>query len=125
VHARSWSSLNDELIGALVMTLTPIAAALAGSEIVDTLLSLLLVLAASAWQQAMGGGRLRYVLTGSSGHGRAAADTDVAANIAWATGHCKFVDPSAHGVQKAVKDEAPEGEEGGQQVSLYDCRGAA
>lgn len=59
---RRWSGPSAGLIGALVMACTPIAAALARSEIVDTLLTLLLVLAASAWQQAVRSGRLRALL---------------------------------------------------------------
>ncbi|WP_188316834.1 glycosyltransferase family 39 protein [Solihabitans fulvus] len=59
---RRWSGPSAGLIAALAMALTPIAAALARSEIVDTLLTLLLVLAASTWQSAVGTGRLRTLL---------------------------------------------------------------
>lgn len=48
-----WSGPAAGLLAALVMALTPIAAALAKSQISDTLLTLLLVLAAGAWQRSI------------------------------------------------------------------------
>ncbi|MFC0437806.1 glycosyltransferase family 39 protein [Kutzneria buriramensis] len=48
-----WFGPAAGLLAALVMALTPIAAALAKSQISDTLLTLLLVLAAGAWQRSV------------------------------------------------------------------------
>ncbi len=57
-----WAGENAGLLAAVTMTLTPIAAALAKSEIVDTPLTLLLVLAADAWQRAVCDDRPRALL---------------------------------------------------------------
>ncbi|MFC0542117.1 glycosyltransferase family 39 protein [Kutzneria chonburiensis] len=48
-----WAGETAGLLAALTMALTPVAAALAKSQIVDTPLTLLLVLAAGAWQRAV------------------------------------------------------------------------
>jgi 4-amino-4-deoxy-L-arabinose transferase-like glycosyltransferase len=48
-----WSGPAAGLLAALVMALTPIAAALAKAQIADTLLTLLLVCAAGAWQKSV------------------------------------------------------------------------
>ncbi len=48
-----WFGPEAGLLAALVMAVTPIAAALAKSQISDTLLTLLLVLAAGAWQRSV------------------------------------------------------------------------
>ena len=50
---QRWFGPAAGLLAALVMALTPIAAALAKSQISDTLLTLLLVLAAGAWQRSV------------------------------------------------------------------------
>ncbi|MBB5895910.1 ArnT family glycosyltransferase [Kutzneria kofuensis] len=50
---KRWAGEAAGLLAALVMALTPIAAALAKSQISDTLLTLLLVLAAGAWQRSV------------------------------------------------------------------------
>lgn len=57
-----WAGETAGLLAALTMTLTPVAAALAKSEIVDTPLTLLLVLAAGVWQRAVFEDRLRSLL---------------------------------------------------------------
>ncbi|QUQ63190.1 ArnT family glycosyltransferase [Kutzneria sp. CA-103260] len=57
-----WAGETAGLLAALTLTLTPIVAALAKSEIVDTPLTLLLVLAADACQRAMFSDRLRPLL---------------------------------------------------------------
>ncbi|HTI25391.1 MAG TPA: glycosyltransferase family 39 protein, partial [Kutzneria sp.] len=50
---RRWAGPAAGLLAALVMALTPIAAALAKAQIADTLLTLLLVCAAGAWQKSV------------------------------------------------------------------------
>ncbi|EWM18346.1 glycosyltransferase, family 39 [Kutzneria sp. 744] len=50
---RRWAGPAAGLLAALVMALTPIAAALAKAQIADTLLTLLLVCAAGAWQRSV------------------------------------------------------------------------
>ncbi|MFI9385039.1 ArnT family glycosyltransferase [Kutzneria sp. NPDC052558] len=57
-----WAGETAGLLAALAMALTPVAAALAKSQIVDTPLTLLLVLAAGAWQRAVFEDRLRPLL---------------------------------------------------------------
>jgi 4-amino-4-deoxy-L-arabinose transferase-like glycosyltransferase len=50
---QRWAGPAAGLLAALVMALTPIAAALAKAQIADTLLTLLLVCAAGAWQRSV------------------------------------------------------------------------
>jgi 4-amino-4-deoxy-L-arabinose transferase-like glycosyltransferase len=59
---RRWAGPGAGLIAALVLTLTPINAALNRNTQADGLLVLLLVLAADAWQRAVLTGRLRPLL---------------------------------------------------------------
>src|SRR5881394_3505749 len=59
---RRWQGPAAGLLAAAVYAATPIVAALARAGISDTLLVMLLVLAADAWQRAVSGGRLRWLL---------------------------------------------------------------
>jgi 4-amino-4-deoxy-L-arabinose transferase-like glycosyltransferase len=63
---RRWMGPVAGLVAAAAFATTPIVAALAHAEIADTLLILLLILAAQAWQRAVAGGRLGWlVLSGA------------------------------------------------------------
>ncbi len=57
-----WVGPVAALLAALILTLTPIIAALDRSTQADTMLVLLLVLAADAWQRAVITGRLRFLM---------------------------------------------------------------
>jgi 4-amino-4-deoxy-L-arabinose transferase-like glycosyltransferase len=59
---RRWLGPTAGLLAAAAFASTPIVAALAHAEISDTLLTMLLILAADAWQRAVVGGRLRWLL---------------------------------------------------------------
>jgi 4-amino-4-deoxy-L-arabinose transferase-like glycosyltransferase len=59
---RRWAGSSAGLIAALVLTLTPITAALYRAAQADALLVLCLVLAADAWQRALDSERLRPLL---------------------------------------------------------------
>jgi 4-amino-4-deoxy-L-arabinose transferase-like glycosyltransferase len=59
---RRWAGSSAALIAALVLTLTPITAALYRAAQADALLVLCLVLAADAWQRALDSDRLRPLL---------------------------------------------------------------
>lgn len=59
---RRWLGPGAGLLAAATFATTPIVAALAHAGISDTLLTLLLVLAADAWQRAVAGGRLGWLL---------------------------------------------------------------
>ena len=59
---RRWAGPVAGLLAALVLTLTPITAALSRAAQADALLVLLLVLAADAWQRALDTDRLRPLL---------------------------------------------------------------
>jgi 4-amino-4-deoxy-L-arabinose transferase-like glycosyltransferase len=59
---RRWLGPGAGLLAAAAFAGTPIVAALAHAEISDTLLTMLLILAADAWQRAVAGGRLRWLL---------------------------------------------------------------
>jgi 4-amino-4-deoxy-L-arabinose transferase-like glycosyltransferase len=68
---RRWAGPVAGLLAAAAMALTPMAAALARSQVADTLLTLLLVLAAGAWQRAVISGRLRPLLASAAWVGAA------------------------------------------------------
>src|SRR5205807_1580997 len=57
-----WLGPVAGIVAAAAFATTPIVAALAHAEISDTLLTLLLILAADAWQRALAGGRLGWLL---------------------------------------------------------------
>ncbi len=59
---RRWLGWGAGLFAAAAFATTPIVAALAHAEISDTLLTLLLILAAAACQRAVAGGRLGWLL---------------------------------------------------------------
>lgn len=59
---RRWLGPVAGILAAAAFATTPIVAALAHAEISDTLLTMLLVLAADAAQRAVAGGRLRWLL---------------------------------------------------------------
>lgn len=59
---RRWIGPRTGLVAAGLYATTPIVAALAHAEISDTLLTMLLVLAADAWFSALRTGRLRWLL---------------------------------------------------------------
>jgi 4-amino-4-deoxy-L-arabinose transferase-like glycosyltransferase len=59
---RRWMGPAAGILAAAAFATTPIVAALAHAQISDTLLTLLLVLAAYAWQRAVDSGRLRWLL---------------------------------------------------------------
>lgn len=62
VTVRRWAGERAGGLAALGYAVTPIVAALAHSQIVDTLLTLLLALAAYAWTRAITAGRLGWLL---------------------------------------------------------------
>ncbi|GHJ43140.1 hypothetical protein Cs7R123_04820 [Catellatospora sp. TT07R-123] len=59
---RRWQGPRAAILAAAAYAVTPVVAALARSQISDTLLVMLLVLAADAWTRAVAGGRLRSLL---------------------------------------------------------------
>src|SRR5580692_9706308 len=59
---RRWAGVTPGLLAALLFTLTPIAASMFGHSMEDGALTLCLVLAADACQQAVLGGKLRPLL---------------------------------------------------------------
>ena len=59
---RRWLGPAAGILAAAAFASTPIVAALAHSQISDTLLTLLLALAAYAWQRALDSGKLRWLL---------------------------------------------------------------
>jgi 4-amino-4-deoxy-L-arabinose transferase-like glycosyltransferase len=59
---RRWLGVGAGLLAAAAFATMPILAALSHSQIADTLLTLLLVLAAYAWQRALTDGGLRWLL---------------------------------------------------------------
>lgn len=59
---RAWQGARAGLLAALGFTTMPIVAALARTQISDTLMTMLLVLAAGAWTRAVSSGRLRPLL---------------------------------------------------------------
>jgi 4-amino-4-deoxy-L-arabinose transferase-like glycosyltransferase len=59
---RRWAGPVAGLVAAAALATTPIVAALARSQIADSLLVLLLILAAYAWQRAVDGARLGWLL---------------------------------------------------------------
>nr|WP_240942684.1 glycosyltransferase family 39 protein [Planosporangium thailandense] len=59
---RRWIGPTAGILAAAAFATTPIVAALSHAEISDTLLTMLLVLAADATQRAVAGGRLRWLL---------------------------------------------------------------
>lgn len=63
---RRWAGERAGGLAALAYAVTPIVAALAHSQIVDTLLTLLLALAAYAWTRAVSAGRLGWLLASAA-----------------------------------------------------------
>jgi 4-amino-4-deoxy-L-arabinose transferase-like glycosyltransferase len=59
---RRWLGPPAGLLAAAAFATTPVVAALAHAEVPDTLLTLLLILAADAWQRALARGRLGWLL---------------------------------------------------------------